>query len=105
MKSATIIPKHTIFDLSIDHFDKVFAFNLKGTALPSIIMEKVMIQKGLRHRCFLYAALYAITRLLGYSAAKTAIDNFTKLMAVEMAHKFGEGSFYHIFFYWCRNYP
>ena len=33
----------------------------------------------------------AITRVVGYSAAKAAIENFTKWMAVEMAQKFGGG--------------
>ena len=30
----------------------------------------------------------AITRVVGYSAAKAAIENFTRWMAVELAHKF-----------------
>ena len=33
----------------------------------------------------------AITRVVGYSAAKAAIDNFTRWMAVELASKFGSG--------------
>ena len=37
------------------------------------------------------AAFTTITRVVGYSAAKAAIDNFTRWMAVEMARKFGEG--------------
>jgi NAD(P)-dependent dehydrogenase (short-subunit alcohol dehydrogenase family) len=37
------------------------------------------------------AATQAITRVVGYSAAKAAIDNFTKWMAVEFAQKFGNG--------------
>ena len=32
-----------------------------------------------------------ITRVVGYSAAKAAMENFTKWMAVEMALKFGDG--------------
>ena len=32
-----------------------------------------------------------LTRVVGYSASKAAIDNFTKWMAVEMASKYGEG--------------
>ena len=33
----------------------------------------------------------AITRVIGYSVAKAAIDNFTKWMAMDLAQKFGEG--------------
>lgn len=33
----------------------------------------------------------AITRVVGYSASKAAIDNFTKWLSVELALKFGEG--------------
>jgi NAD(P)-dependent dehydrogenase (short-subunit alcohol dehydrogenase family) len=33
----------------------------------------------------------AITRVLGYSNAKAAVDNLTRWMATEMALKYGEG--------------
>ena len=36
------------------------------------------------------ASAQAITRVAGYSAAKAAIDNFTRWLAVEMAHKHSE---------------
>ena len=32
----------------------------------------------------------ALTRVLGYSNAKAAIDNFTRWMATEMALKYGD---------------
>jgi NAD(P)-dependent dehydrogenase (short-subunit alcohol dehydrogenase family) len=32
----------------------------------------------------------AITRVVGYSASKAAIDNFTKWLSVELATKFGD---------------
>ena len=37
------------------------------------------------------AAQRAITRIAGYSAAKAAVDNFTRWLAVEMARAFGAG--------------
>ena len=36
------------------------------------------------------AAQQAITRVVGYSASKAAVDNFTKWLAVEMALKYGD---------------
>ena len=33
----------------------------------------------------------AMTRVVGYSAGKAAMENFTRWMAVEMAIKFGDG--------------
>ena len=93
MKGATITPDQTIFDLSIADFDKVTALNLKGTVLPTNVFGQVMAtqQKGCIINISSMAAQQAITRVVGYSASKAAIDNFTKWMAVEMAQKFGEG--------------
>ncbi len=93
MKGATIMPAQSIFDLSMDDFTKVTDLNLKGTVLPTKIFGQTMAQqkKGCIVNISSMAAQQAITRVVGYSASKAAIDNFTKWMAVEMAHKFGEG--------------
>ncbi len=37
------------------------------------------------------ASQRALTRVLGYSAAKASVDNFTRWLAVEMAKKYGDG--------------
>jgi NAD(P)-dependent dehydrogenase (short-subunit alcohol dehydrogenase family) len=37
------------------------------------------------------SAAQALTRVVGYSNAKAAIDNFTKWMATELALKYGDG--------------
>lgn len=93
MKGATIGPDQTIFDLSMPDFDKVTALNLKGTVLPTTVFAKAMVEekKGCIINISSMAAQQTITRVVGYSASKAAIDNFTRWMAVEMAHKFGEG--------------
>ncbi len=93
MKGATIMPEQSIFDLSMDDFTKVTDLNLKGTVLPTMVFGQTMAKqkKGCIINISSMAAQQAITRVVGYSASKAAIDNFTKWMAVEMAHKFGEG--------------
>ena len=92
-KGATIMPEQNIFDLSMDDFTSVTDLNLKGTVLPTIVFGQAMAkqQKGCIINISSMAAQQAITRVVGYSASKAAVDNFTKWMAVEMAHKFGEG--------------
>ncbi|MEM1122672.1 MAG: SDR family NAD(P)-dependent oxidoreductase, partial [Bacteroidota bacterium] len=93
MKGATIMPDQDIFQLNMEDFAKVTDLNLKGTVLPTKVFAKKMAdqQKGCIINISSMAAQQAITRVVGYSASKAAIDNFTKWMAVEMAHKFGEG--------------
>lgn len=90
---ATISPEQTIFDLSPEAFSDVNDLNLKGTVLPTMVFAKTMTQqnKGCIINISSMASQQAITRVVGYSAAKAAIDNFTKWMAVEMAIKFGAG--------------
>ena len=93
MKGATIMPDQDIFNLSMEDFTRVTDLNLKGTVLPTIIFAKMMAEqkKGCIINISSMAAQQAITRVVGYAASKAAVDNFTKWMAVEMAHKFGEG--------------
>ena len=93
MSGATIMPSQTIFDLSMSDFDQVTDLNLKGTVLPTVVMGEVMAKQksGSIVNISSMAAQRTITRVVGYSASKAAIDNFTRWMAVEMALKFGEG--------------
>ncbi len=90
---ATIGVDQSIFDIEIKQFEKVTDLNLKGTVLPTLIFGKSMAEekKGSIINISSMAAYRAITRVVGYSAAKAAIDNFTRWMAVEMALKFGNG--------------
>jgi len=93
MKGATIMPDQNFYDLSIEDFSKVSDLNLKGTVLPTLVFGKVMSEqkKGCIVNISSMAAQLPLTRVLGYSAAKAAVDNFTRWMAVELANKFGEG--------------
>ena len=93
MKGATITPEQDIFDLNISDFDKVSQLNFKGTVLPTLVFGKGMVEnkKGSIINISSMAAQSALTRVMGYSAAKASVDNFTKWLAVEMAQKYGDG--------------
>ncbi len=93
LSGATVQPHQTIYDLSWPDFEQVNALNLHGTVLPTIIFSQPMTEagKGSIINISSVSAVTAITRVIGYSLAKGAIDNFTRWMAVEMANKYGEG--------------
>ncbi|MEX0609193.1 MAG: SDR family oxidoreductase [Balneolaceae bacterium] len=93
MKGATIAPDQTVFDLQMNDFRKVNDLNLMGTVLPSVIFGEVMADNktGAILNISSMAADRVITRVIGYSASKAAMENFTKSFSVEMALKFGEG--------------
>ncbi len=93
MSGATIDVNQNFFDLKIDQFKKVTDLNLNGTVLPTLVFGKAMAEQksGSIINVSSMAAFRVITRVVGYSAAKAAIDNFTQWLAVEMARKFGNG--------------
>lgn len=90
---ATVGPDSSIFDLGIEDFRKVNDLNLLGTVIPSIAFAKPMVEQG--SGCIInissMAAILPITRVVGYSAAKAGVSNFTQWLAVELAAKYGEG--------------
>ncbi|MCK5821566.1 MAG: SDR family oxidoreductase [Bacteroidales bacterium] len=93
MPGATIGPDQTFFDLKIDALRKVMDLNFIGSVLPTMVFGKVMADKksGSILNISSMAAGPVITRVMGYSASKAGISNFTQWLATEMAQKFGEG--------------
>lgn len=93
MPGATVGVDQTIFDIKMEDFKKVTDLNLNGTVLPTLIFGKTMAEQksGSIINISSMAAQRVLTRVVGYSAAKAAIDIFTKWMAVELAQKFGSG--------------
>lgn len=91
MPGATIAPDQTVFELDIADLDKVTNLNFKGTVLPSMVFGEVMAKQrsGNIINISSMAAMQSITRVVGYSAAKAAVSNFTAWMAMELAMKFG----------------
>ncbi|HPR32187.1 MAG TPA: SDR family oxidoreductase [Prolixibacteraceae bacterium] len=90
MPGATIAPDKTVFDLDITDMNKVTTLNYNGTVMPSMVFGEVMAKQksGNIINFSSMAAFQSITRVVGYSAAKAAVSNFTAWMAMELAMKF-----------------
>ena len=89
--AAVIAPDQDIFNINISALKEAFDLNLYGTILPTSVFGRHMTENGgTIINISSMAALTAITRVLGYSMAKAAIDNFTRWMAVELANRYGD---------------
>jgi NAD(P)-dependent dehydrogenase (short-subunit alcohol dehydrogenase family) len=92
MPGATLSEEQTIFDMKMEDFNRVTQLNLNGTVYPSVVFGKAMASsgKGSIINVSSMASLSAITRVPGYSVAKSGVDIFTKWLAAELALKFNE---------------
>jgi NAD(P)-dependent dehydrogenase (short-subunit alcohol dehydrogenase family) len=90
---GTLAPDQAFFDMPLEEWEKVTNLNMNGTVYPSMAFGKIMAKqkKGCIINVSSMAAYSAITRVPGYSAAKTAVSNFTQWLATEMALKYGDG--------------
>jgi NAD(P)-dependent dehydrogenase (short-subunit alcohol dehydrogenase family) len=82
-----------IFDLPPDAFESVLRLNLHGTVYPTLLFGEVMAERGTGSVVNMssMAPLQVLSGVMGYSAAKAAIDSFTRWMAVDLAKRYGEG--------------
>jgi len=89
IKGATIMPEDSFFNMDINELDEVTNLNLKGTILPTLVFGKEIAKqaKGSIINISSIAAQQILTRVVGYSASKAAVENFTKWLAVELAQK------------------
>lgn len=93
MASATVFGDTTFFNMSQSAFEQVVDLNLVGTLLPSQVFGEAMAEQGdgVIVNISSMAAQRPLTRVIGYAAAKSAIDNFTRWLAVDLATKYGPG--------------
>jgi NAD(P)-dependent dehydrogenase (short-subunit alcohol dehydrogenase family) len=92
MKDATTSPEVSFFDLPVEALQKVVNLNLFGGAIiPSQVFAKIMVNQE-EGGCIInfssMAALRPLTRVVGYSAAKAAVSNFTQWLAVYLAQNY-----------------
>ncbi len=92
LPGATLDSHQSFFDMKMSDFDKVTNLNLNGTVLPCKVFGETMAKQktGSIVNISSMATYSAITRVPGYSVAKTGINIFTQWLASEMALKFGE---------------
>lgn len=81
-----------VFDVQLAAFDEAVRLNLHGTVLPSLVFGEAMAARGRGSivNVSSMAALQAISGVMGYSAAKAAVENFTRWLAVDLARRFGD---------------
>jgi NAD(P)-dependent dehydrogenase (short-subunit alcohol dehydrogenase family) len=82
---ATLEPGQSVFELGEEAFRGVVELNLAGTLLPAQVFGQAMQDGGAIVNVSSMAAARAITRVVGYSAAKAAVENLTRWLAVELA--------------------
>ncbi len=77
----------TFFGLQTEGFDKVFDLNFKGTILPSMVFGTDMVNKksGVIINISSMNSYRPLTKVVAYSAAKAAVNNFTLWLAVHFA--------------------
>lgn len=93
LPGATLQPGASFFDLGAAPMREVMDLNFMGTVLPIKVFGAVMGQQASGNiiNVSSMAAMKAITRVVGYSAAKAAIDNLTRWLAQELGQRYQGG--------------
>ena len=93
LPDATVFGDITFFNVPRIALEGVVGLNFTGTVLPIQIFGEPMAKqgKGSIINISSMAAQKVLTRVMGYSAAKAAVDNLTRWLAVDLAEKHGAG--------------
>ncbi len=92
LPGATLREDQTVFDMKVEDFNRVTDLNMNGTVYPCLVFGKAMAEGGSGSiiNVSSMATYSAITRVPGYSVAKSGVSIFTQWLAMEMALKFSE---------------
>ncbi|MEP7342045.1 MAG: SDR family oxidoreductase [Acidobacteriota bacterium] len=87
---ATTRPDLTFFNLPEEALRYVFDLNMLGTILPCQVFGQQMAEQGegVILNVSSMSAVRPLTRVIGYSAAKAGINNFTQWLAVHLAQQY-----------------
>lgn len=94
---ATLSEGTSVFDLPQEAIRRVFDLNFLGTLLPSQVFGTAMVERkdgdkdgrGCIVNISSMAASRPLTNVVGYSAAKAAVENLTRWLAIELTRKYG----------------
>lgn len=82
--AAATVGERSFFELPVEALDEVMRLNFHGTVLPTRVFGAEMSGGAIVNVSSL-AAHRALTRVVGYGAAKAAVENLTRWLAVELA--------------------
>jgi NAD(P)-dependent dehydrogenase (short-subunit alcohol dehydrogenase family) len=92
LPEGVLSPDADVFDLNLPGMKFAMDLNSWGTIFPTQVFGQLMSQHqgGSIVNISSVTSQMAVTRVLGYSMGKAAVDCFTKWMAVEVANRYGE---------------
>ncbi len=91
-KEATATDELKFFDIPAEAMRFVFELNIVGTMIPSQIFAKQMVKQdaGSIINISSMSAFQPLTKVVGYSAAKAGVSNFTQWLAVHLAQNYSK---------------
>ncbi len=92
VEGATQREDQTVFDIDSGLIDKAISLNLHGSIYPSLVFGKSIAEGegGAIINISSMATYSAITRVMGYSIAKSGVNSLTQWMACELARVYGD---------------
>ncbi len=89
---AVLMPDKDVFELNMQGMKDAIALNLWGTLIPTQVFGPEIAKSGSGSIVNIssVSSKRPLTRVLGYSMGKAAIDCYTKWFAVEMANRYGD---------------
>ncbi|MEY2901150.1 MAG: hypothetical protein RLY89_256 [Bacteroidota bacterium] len=92
MPEGVVQPDADIFSMNLEGMKKVMELNLFGTIIPTQIFGSVMAKNGGGSIVNIssVSSKQVITKVLGYSMGKAAVDCYNQWFAVEMANRHGD---------------
>lgn len=92
MPGAVVNPQDNLFEMDLDAMSKVLNLNLFGTINATQVFGEEVAKSGNGSIVNISSmtSQRVITKVMGYSISKAAVDLYTKWFAVELANRYGD---------------